>query len=142
MIIVFDSESSVSINSLAVSKNDNVKVATRFFSSEILSTSQQKPFIFQKKIIQIYSKYSIERTFSYRVLTDNDSTCLKFLIISNIKNNILDKIFREVLFDVIIANDIYGRPDTSHPYWEECNARKQQLQKCLEYCEIESIDNP
>ena len=38
------------------------------------------------------------------------------------KKNILDKKFREILFEVIVANNIYD------PYWEKFNARKPQLQ--------------
>ena len=95
-----------------------------------------------KKTIEIYNIYNIEKNFLYHVLADTDSTCLMFLIICNVKNNIPDKKFRKVLFEVIVANNIYNRYETSHLYWEKFNARKPQLQKCLGYFEIQSIDNP
>lgn len=74
MIIDFDCESSVSINSLAVNKNDNVKVTTRFFSGKILMFAKLSfmSFIYEiteafyfpnEKTIEIYNKYSIERIF-------------------------------------------------------------------------------
>ena len=69
MIIDFDCESSVSINSLTVNKNDNVKVTTRFFSGKTLMFAKlsfmsfnyeiTEAFYFpNEKTIEIYNKYS------------------------------------------------------------------------------------
>ena len=102
MIIDLDCESSVSINSLSVNKNDNVKVTTRFFSDKMLTFPKLSLMSFMykltetfhfpnKKAIEIYNKYNIERIFPYHVLTDTGSTCPMFLIICNVKNNIPDK---------------------------------------------------
>ena len=46
-----------------------------------------------KKAIEIYNKYNIERAFLYHVLTDTNSTCIMFLIICNAENNIPTKNF-------------------------------------------------
>ena len=87
-------------------------------------------------------KIIIERIFPYHVLTDTDSTCLLFLIICNVKNSIPDKQFREVIFEVIVANKIYDRFNTSRTYWENLMRENRNCKKCLGYLEIERIDNP
>ena len=53
------------------------------------------------------------KNFSYHFVTDTDSTCLMLLIIYNVKNNIHDKNFCEVLFEAIVANNICDRFNTS-----------------------------
>ena len=84
-----------------------------------------------KKTIEIYNKYSTERIMPYHVLTGTDSTCLMFLIMCNVKNDIANNKYCEVLFEIIVANKTYHRFDTSYPYWENFNASKPQLQKCF-----------
>ena len=65
-----------------------------------------------------------------------------FQVICDFENNVPDKKFRDVIFEVIVENDIYQRFDTSHEYWNKFNARKPELEKRLRCFEIESIDNP
>ena len=151
IIVDFNCESYVSINSLAVNKNNNVKVTARLFSGKMLMLAKlllmgciyklRETFYFpSKKTIEIYKKYNTKIIFPYHILTDTDSTYL-FLVIFNVKNNIPNKKFRLVLFEVIAANKTYDRSDNLHSYWENFNARKPHLQKCFEYFEIESTDN-
>ena len=78
----------------------------------------------------------------YHVLTDTDSTCLKFIFVSSTDSDIPDKKFRVITFEVIVASKIYDKFDSSNIYWEKFEARKENLQKCLGYYEIEDIDNP
>ena len=70
MIIDFDCENSVSINSLAVNKNNTVKVTTRFFSGNMLMFAKLSlmSFIYNltetsyfpnEKIKKIYKTYGI-----------------------------------------------------------------------------------
>ena len=112
------------INPLTVNKNDNVKVTTRVSSGKMYAKLLLMRFIYEltetfyfrnKKTIEIYSKYNIQIIFPYHVLANTDSTCLMFLIIFNVKNSISNKKFGEVLFEVIVANKICNRFDTSHP---------------------------
>ena len=53
-----------------------------------------------------------------------------------------DDKFRDIIFKVLVENNIYDRFDTSHDYWDKFKARKIGLEKHLGYFEIESIDNP
>ena len=95
-----------------------------------------------EKVQKILQKYMIEKVYIYHVLTDTDSTCLKFLFVCNPKSNICIKKYRGIIFEIIIASEIYYRFDTSHEYWEKVDANKENLRKCLGYFEIKHIDTP
>ena len=77
----------------------------------------------------------------YHVLTETDSTCLKFLLEYSTVSNIRGRKFRNIIFEIIAARRIYNRCDSSNVYWETFGARKENLGKFLGYFEIEHIDN-
>ena len=52
-----------------------------------------------------------------------------------------DWVFRDVLFEVIIKNDVLHRFDTLHNFWERYKVRNEHLRKKLGYFPIENIDN-
>ena len=79
---------------------------------------------------------------SFPILTDTDSISLLFRIICSQENSILDDKFRDIIFEVIVQNNILSRFDTSHEYWQKFNIRNKDLEKKLGYFEIESIGNP
>lgn len=91
IIIDFDCESMVSINSLAVNKSNNgTFFKQNAYVCEIITYDlhlwASANLLFSKeKTIEIYRKYNIEILFCYHVLTDIDSTCPMFLIICNVK---------------------------------------------------------
>ena len=95
-----------------------------------------------KKVLEIFEKHMIEKVYTYHVLTDTDSTCLKFLFVSDPSSNIPNSKYREIIFEVIIASEVYNRFDSSDKYWEVCDARKDDLRKRLGYFETEHIDDP
>ena len=64
----------------------------------------------------IYRSYGIEKILLYHILTDTDITSLLFHIVCSGGNSIPDNRFREIIFDVIVQNDIISRFDTSHEY--------------------------
>ena len=76
------------------------------------------------------------------MLTDTDSTCLKFLLVSGPKSDISESKYRDIIFEVIIGSEIYNRFDSSHEYWEIFSTRKENLRKCLGHFEIKHIDDP
>lgn len=121
MIIDFNCLDSVSIETFAIKKNDNVKLTTRFLSGKILMFAKLslmsfiyeliETFYFRSEIVKkIYQKYLIEKVYIYYRLSDTDSTCLKSIFVST-DNDILDRKFREIIFEVIIAGEIYNRFD-------------------------------
>ena len=95
-----------------------------------------------EKVQKIFVKYLIEKVYIYHVLTDTDSTCLQFLFISDPKSDICERKYRDIIFQVMIASDIYDRFDSLHVYWAKFSARKENLRKCPGYFEIGNIDNP
>ena len=122
MIIDFNCLDSVSIETFAIKKNDNVKLTTRFLSGKILMFAKLslmsfiyeliETFYFRSEIVKkIYQKYLIEKVYIYYRLSDTDSTCLKSIFVSSTDNDILDRKFREIIFEVITAGEIYNRFD-------------------------------
>ena len=112
------------------SKNDQVKVTTSFLSGKILIFAKlsSMSFIYEmletfsftdEKVQKMYDKYLIEKVHIYYVLTETDSTCLQFLFISNSESEICEKKYRDIIFEVIVASEIYNKFDSSHEYWEK-----------------------
>ena len=130
MIIDFDCETSDSINSLAVNKTNVVKLTTRFFSGKMLMFAKLSLMSFKYEMLEtfyfpndktktIYNFYGIETTLLFHVLTNTDSTALCFIILSSENNSIPDDRFRNIIFEVIVQNDIINRFDTSNEFWEK-----------------------
>ena len=82
-----------------------------------------------KKAKEIYNKYMIKRTFPYLILTDTDSICAFYIFICKSESCMPDSQFRDVLFEVIINNDVLHRFDTSHKFWEKYSVRNESLRK-------------
>ena len=153
MIIEFNSHESASIKPLAVKKNDRIKVTTRFLSGKTLMFAKLSLMSFMYEVLEtfcfpdenvhgFFKKYGIERVEIYHILTDTDSTSLKFIFISDPNSQTPESKFREIIFEVITSPKIYKRFDSSHKFWENFGARKEQKRKKLGYFEIEHIDNP
>ena len=94
MVIEFNNHEAASIKSNAVKKRNSVKVTTRFISGKLLMFAKifLKSFIYDvletfcfpgENTKEIFKKYSIERVEILHVLTDTDSTALKFIFISD-----------------------------------------------------------
>lgn len=78
----------------------------------------------------------------HHVLTDMDSTSLPFIIVSDPNSDVPGPKFKDIIFEVIIATKIYKHIDTSHPFWDNFQARKEYRKKKLGYYQKEHIDNP
>ena len=76
------------------------------------------------------------------MLTDTDSTALKFIFISEPNSEIPESKFRDIIFEIVTSSQIYKRFDSSHEFWDIFGAREVQKKKKLGYYEIENIDNP
>ena len=114
------------------------KLSLKSFIYDIIET-----FCFpQKGIVNLYRKYLIEKVEIFHILTDTDSTALKFIFISDPNNDLPEDKFRDIIFEVIVASKIYKRFDTSHKFWEIFGARKESGGKKLGYYEIVNITKP
>ena len=78
----------------------------------------------------------------FHVLIGTDSTSLKFIFISDPNSETHENKYRDIVFDVIIASQIYKKFDCSHMFWDTFWARKEQKRKKIRYYEIEHINNP
>ena len=95
-MIDFENNNCNSIKSLAVKKNTNVKVTSRFIKGKMLMFAKLsiKSFVYDMigvfcfpnaDIQSIYDYYQIEKCFLYQNLTDTDSTSLLFTFSCNLK---------------------------------------------------------
>ena len=96
----------------------------------------------KKKTGAIYDEYKIDFVYVYQVLTDTDSTSLQFIIFCKKESKILEKMFREIIFKVIVKNKILERFDVSHEFWKQFGIRDPKTQKRLGLFQIEHIDDP
>lgn len=99
-------------------KKDNVKLTMRFSSGKKLMFAKlslmifiydlvEKFYLSHENVRKIYQKYLIKKVYVYHILTDTDSTCVKFLFVSSTDSDIPDKRFRDIIFEVIVARKIY-----------------------------------
>ena len=153
MILEFNNHESASVKSFAAKKRDHIKVTTRFLSGKMLMFAELllMSFIYEvletfcfpdEKVQAIFKKYGIKLVNIYHILTDTDSTSLKFLFIFDPNSETPKNKFREIIFEVITTSKIYKRFDSSHEFWDNFSARKEHKRKKLGYYEIEHIDNP
>ena len=152
MVLEFNDHEAASINSCALKKCSSIKVTTCFMSGKLLMLAKLslKSFIYdiietfcfpEENVGGISKKYGIERVEIFHVLTDTDSTSLKFMFISDPNSEAPENKFRDIIFEIITSSQIYKRFDSSHEFWEIFGARKEQKRKKLGYYEIEHIDN-
>ena len=97
------------------------KLSLKSFVCEIIET-----YCFpNEKTKQIFKKYQIEKVEIYHILTDTDSTSLKSIFISGLESDIPESKYREIILEVVTSSDIYKSFDSSHPFWEIFDARKE-----------------
>ena len=127
MIVKFNDRESATIKSFAVKKRSEIKVTNRFMYGKSLMFAKLslKSFIYEisdtfcfttENIKEIYKKYVKERVEIFHILTDTDSTSLKFMFISDPNSEVPEDKFRNIIFEVIIASNIYKRFDSSHKF--------------------------
>ena len=152
-MIDFEYNGSTSIKSLAIKKNTNVKVTSRFIKGKMLMFAKLsiKSFVYDmidvfcfpnKDIQSIYDFYQIEKCFLYQNLTDTDSTSLLFLFICNLKCVLPESKARKVIFECMIKSKILHRLDLSNEFWKQFNVYNVETKKQMGLFEIENIDNP
>ena len=96
-----------------------------------------KTFCFPDENVRgILKKYGIGRVEIFHVLTDTDSTSLKFIFISDPNSEIPESKSRDIIFEIITSSQIYKRFDSSHKFWDLLGARKEQKKKKLGYYEL------
>ena len=152
-MIDFEYNASNSIKSIAIKKNTNVKVTSRFIKGKMLMFAKLsiKSFVYDmidvfcfpnKDIQSIYDFYQIEKCFLYQNLTDTDSTSLFFVFICNLESTLPESKARKVIFECMTKSKILDRLDVSDEYWKQFNVFNAATKKQMGLFEIEHIDNP
>ena len=151
-MIDFEYNASNSIKSLAIKKNTNVKVTSRFIKGKMLMFAKLSiksfvydmidVFCFPNQDIQlIYDFYKIEKCFLYQNLTDTDSTSLLFVFICDLKSTLPESQARKVIFECMVKSKILDRLDVSDDYWKQYDVYNATTKKQMGLFEIEHIDN-
>ena len=152
-MIDFEYNASNSIKSLAIKKNTNVKVTSRFIKGKMLMFAKLSiksfvydmidVFCFPNQDIQlIYDFYKIEKCFLYQNLTDTDSTSLLFVFICDLQSTLPESQARKVIFECMVKSKILDRLDVSDEYWKQYDVYNATTKKQMGLFEIEHIDNP
>ena len=61
----------------------------------------------------------IEKVEIFHILTDTDSTALKFVFFSDLNSDVSEEKSRDIIFKVITVSKIYKRFYSSHEFWVE-----------------------
>ena len=90
----------------------------------------------QKQTADLYEKYSVEKVEISYILTDTDSTALKFIFISDPNSDLPEDKFRDTIFKVILTSKIQlltknQLKSTSHEFCDIFGARKESMRKKL-----------
>ena len=142
IVLEFNCQDAASIKSFAVKQSYHVNLTTKFLSRKILMFVKLSLMSFKyemletvsfpdKKVCGILKKYKIEKVHICHVLNDTGSTCFKFMFVSDLSSGILERKYRDIILEVIIASEICNRFDSSLEYWQNINVRRESLRKCL-----------
>ena len=118
MVIEFNDHETASIKSIAVKKRSSIKVTTRFMSGKLIMFAKLslKSFIYDiietfcfpdDNVRGIFKKCGIKWVEIFLVLTDTDSTSLKFIFISDPNSEIPESKYRDIIFEIITSSQIY-----------------------------------
>ena len=94
------------------------------------------------KIQKIYRKYKVNRCYLDQNLTDTDNTSMSFTFICDLYSNIRKDQARDIIFEVMIASQIFDRLDLSAEFYDQFNCHDTKLQYQVGLFEIENIDKP
>ena len=140
MIIEDNEQKSSSLKSIAVKWEINTNCTSRFMSGKLLMFAKLllKSFIyslvellhFPKKKTpikgSIYKIYNIEQIFCYQVWTETDSTCIQFILVSDLASSYPECDVRDILHAIFLKTEIRERFDKSYEFWRRFNVQTAQ----------------
>ena len=153
MLVKLNTPSGTAVKQIALKPQKTVKCTSSFLAGKMLMFAKLslKSFIYaiaelfmfpDATVREIYDRYQIEKVYVYHVLTDTDSTCIQFLVISSVNSMFTEPQVRDIIFEVFSRTPIVDRFDKSDPFWKRFNVQDPTNQKVLELYEVESIDDP
>ena len=154
MILEFNDAQSASIKSIAVKNETSIKCTTRFMSGKLLMFAKLslRSFIYSLVellyfpeenpiVLQIYDQYEIEKIHCYHILTDTDSTSIRYVIVSNADSTFPKSKTRDILFEIFSKTEIVNRFHKSDDFWMKFNTPKPQDKKVLGLYEVEHLND-
>ena len=131
-MIDFDKSNSNSIKSLAVKKNINVKVKSRFMNGKMLTFAKISLASFFYDVIDvfalpkeqvrgIYDQNDIIKCLIYTILTENNSASLFFVFFYKIDCFLTENLCRKLIFEILTESKLLERLDRSVNSWVDFN---------------------
>ena len=74
----------------------------------------------------IYKIYDIEQIFCYQVWTETDSTCIQFILVSDLASSYPECDVRDILHAIFLKTEIRERFDKSYEFWRRFNVQTAQ----------------
>ena len=155
MVIEFNDFKSSSVKSISVKNETNTKCTTRFMSGKLLMFAKisLKSFIYSivellyspeenPIVATIYEKYDIEKIYCYHILTDTDSTSIKFVIVSNADSTYPESKIRNIWFEIFFKTELNERFNKSDDFWSRLNVQRPQDKKVLGLYKVEHVNDP
>ena len=149
---VIEFDAATSVKSIAIQKNPNMKVTTRFMKGKMIMFPKTSlisfvydlidVFCFPKshpKVPSIYEKHKYK--LFYQNTSDTDSTSLFSIFRYDLNCQLNKKGSRNVIFEVMVCSKIVNRSDLSDKFCERIGVCDSTLIKQVGLYEIESIDN-
>ena len=152
-LVELNTPAGTAVKQIALKPQTTMKCTSHFLAGKMLMFAKLslKSFIYQlaklfmfpdATVHEIYDRYRIDRVYVYHVLTDTDSTCIQFLVISSIDSTFTESYVRDIIFKVFSRTPIVDRFDKSHQFWKRFGVHDESNQKVLELYDVESIDDP
>ena len=91
---------------------------------------------------KIYDKYKIIKCNLVQNLTDTDSTSLTFIFICEPTCDVSKQDSRNIIFEVIVQNEILERSDVSDDFWQQFGVHNKALKKQVGLYEIKNLNKP
>ena len=89
---------------------------------------------------KVYDKYKIIKCSLVQNLTDTDSTSLTFIFICEPTCDVSEQDSRNIIFEVIVQNEILKRLDVSDYFWQQSGVQNKALKKQVGLYEIENLN--
>ena len=152
-MIDFAEEYYASIRPVAIEKNKNVNLTTRFLNGKTIMFTKVsiKSFVYDLidafmfpnwEIQEMYQKYHVEKCYLYQNLTDTDNTSVFFVFICNLNCSESEEKARNIISEVLLKSKIFDGLDLSAEFYEQFNCKNENLRKKVGFFEIENIDKP
>ena len=117
MLVKLNTPSGTAVKQIALKPQKTVKCTSSFLAGKMLMFAKLslKSFIYaiaelfmfpDATVREIYDRYQIEKVYVYHVLTDTDSTCIQFLVISSVNSMFTEPQVRDIIFEVFSLTPI------------------------------------